>query len=65
MNMNKLKWAKVTAIIALVYGLFLLAQAIWPGWAIVQAGEGLNIGKIIGGLFLFCWAIVFFRLKKR
>lgn len=62
--MNRQKWAKVTVIIALVYGLFLLIQAIWPGWATVQVGEGLNIAKVIGGLALIGWAIVFFRLKR-
>ncbi|MBA7663030.1 hypothetical protein ES703_71063 [subsurface metagenome] len=62
--MNRQKWAKTTAIITLIYGLFLLIQAMWPGWAMVQAGEGLNIAKIIGGLLLICWGIVFLRLKR-
>lgn len=63
--MNRQKWAKITAIITLIYGLFLLVQVIWPGWVMVQAGEGLNIAKIIAGVLMICWGIVFFRLKRR
>jgi len=62
-QMTKYKWAKISSIFALIYGLFLLFQAIWPGWAIVQSGESLNIAKIIGGVVLVGWAVVFFKLK--
>ena len=62
--MNRQKWAKVTVVVALVYGVFLLVQAFWPGWATVQVGEGLNIAKIIGGLALIGWASIFFRLRR-
>ena len=61
--MTKHRWAKISSIFALLYGLFLLFQAIWPGRAMVQSGEGLNIAKVIGGLALIGWAAVFFKLK--
>ena|GEM_PF-2185859 len=57
------KWAKISSIFVLVYGLFLLFQAIWPGWAIVQSEAGLDVAKIIGGLALIVWAVIFFKLK--
>jgi len=57
------KWAKISSIFVLVYGLFLLFQAIWPGWAIVQGGAGLDVAKIIGGVALISWAVIFFKSK--
>ena len=62
--MTKHKWAVITAIFTVVYGAFLLFQAFWPGWTVVQSGMGLNIGKIVGGLVLLCWAATFFMLKE-
>ena len=61
--MTKSKWAKITSIIIIVYGGFLLFQAFWPGWEIVQEGCVLDIGKIVGGVVLICWGIVFFWVK--
>jgi len=61
--MTRNKWAKISSIFVLLYGLFLLFQAIWPGWAIVQGEVGLDVAKIIGGLALIGWAVVFFKLK--
>jgi len=62
--MTRRKWAMITAVLALTYGAFLLFQAFWPGWTIVQGVVGLNIAKIVGGLVLLCWGIAFFRLRS-
>jgi hypothetical protein len=61
--MTKRKWALITAIFTVAYGAFLLFQAYWSGWTIVQGGTGLSIAKIVGGLALLCWGAVFFKLK--
>ena len=61
--MTRRKWALITAVLALTYGAFLLFQAFWPGWTIVQSGTGLSIAKIIGGIILLSWGVIFFRLK--
>ena len=44
--MTRHRWAKISSILVLFYGLFLLFQAIWPGWAIVQGGAGLDISGL-------------------
>ena len=62
--MTRHKWARISSLIILVYGLFLWAQAAWPGWDEVQAGEGLDIAKIIGGVVLVGWAAMFFKLRS-
>ncbi len=59
--MKKSKWAKVTSIVIVIYGVFLLLQAFWPGWDIVQEACVLDIAKIVGGIILLVWGIIFFR----
>ncbi len=61
--MTRRKWALITAVLALTYGAFLLFQAFWSGWTIVQSGTGLSIAKIVGGIILLGWGVIFFRLK--
>lgn len=61
--MTRRKWALITAVLVLTYGAFLLFQAFWPGWTMVQSGSGLNIAKVAGGIILLGWGSVFFRLK--
>lgn len=61
--MTKSKWAKITAIIGLVYGVFLLAQVIW--WEQIWPKEELHtLAMAIGGIILVSWGIIFFRLKR-
>lgn len=62
--MTKSKWALITSILIIVYGALLLFQACWPGWDIAQASQGLITAKIVGGIVLISWAIVFFKLKR-
>ena len=62
--MTRRKWALITAILVLVYGVFLLFQSLWPGWTTVQIGAGLNIANIVGGLALLGWGAIFFKLKE-
>lgn len=57
------KWALITAVLVLTYGAFLLFQAFWPGWTVVQSGTNLNIAKIAEGILLLSLGSVFFRLK--
>lgn len=62
--MKKSKWAIITSILVILYGALLLFQAFWPGWEMVQEGCALDIAKIIGGVALICWGIIFFWLKR-
>ena len=61
--MTRLRWALITSIVIIVYGVLLIFQAVWPGWTVVQSGAGLNIAKIVGGVALICWAATFLRIK--
>lgn len=54
-----MKWAEITSIILIVYGLFLIFQSCWSGWSIIQEGRALDILKIVGGIVLISWAIIF------
>jgi uncharacterized membrane protein len=58
--MRRITWAKITAGIGLIYGVFLVIQAFVPVW---PTEEVHNIAKLVGGIFLFLWAICFWKLK--
>lgn len=58
--MDKLTWAKVTASIGLVYGIFLIIQAFFPVWPSEQIH---NIAKLTGGILLILWAALFWKLR--
>ncbi len=58
--MRKLTWAKTTAGVALVYGIFLIIQAFIPVW---PTEEMHNMAKLAGGILLILWAACFWKLK--
>ena len=62
--MKKLTWAKVTAVITLAYGVFLIVQSffftqIWP------REEIHNSAMLVSGILLIGWSLVFWKLKAR
>ena len=58
--MKRLTWARITAGIALTYGVFLVIQAFIPVW---PTEEMHNTAMLTGGILLILWAALFRKLK--
>lgn len=63
--MTAIKWGKVSSTIIIVTGVFLLFQAFWPEWYMVQEAFAWTIGKTVGGIALIFWAIISLKLKRQ
>ena len=58
--MTRLRWAEITSIIAIVYGLFLQVEAWLPAWKPIGESYGHNVVECIGGVILLGWGAAFF-----
>jgi uncharacterized membrane protein len=58
--MKRLTWAKISAGLALVYGVFLIIQVFIEVWLSEMAHK---IAMFAGGIFLILWTACFWKLK--
>jgi len=61
----KLKRHKITWVIALAYGAFLLFETLYtPFGEYILHTFGHFLAKVIGGVVLICWGIIFFITRR-